>query len=214
MTFYKIRLLAEWLVLFVGVPLALALGWLDLPGRFGKLWVLFIAMAACLLYLLLNKNFDNRRLGGLAKIKLVWKGMLLRCVLCAALLFAAMLIFFPSNLFGLLHYNARLWLIIMLLYPFLSAWPQELIYRSFMFERYKPVFGQNRGMVMASSVAFSFLHVLYLNWIALALTLVAGYVFSINYKKTGYLATPFIEHAIYGNLLFTVGLGMFFFRAI
>lgn len=214
MTLYKTRLLAEWLVLFIGVPLALALDLVDLPGRFGKLWVLVAATLACFLYLWWDKSFDTRRLGGLAKIKLIWKSLLLRCLLCAVLLLGAVLIFFPNSIFGLLRYNYKIWIIVFVFYPFLSAWPQELIYRSFMFQRYKSLFGQNFGMVAASSVAFAFLHIIYLNWIALASTLVAGYIFSINYKKTGYLAPAFVEHAVYGNLLFTIGLGMFFFRAI
>lgn len=214
MTLYKFRLTTEWLVLFFGVPLVVALGWLPFTGRWVKLILLLSATFICLLYLLWDKNFGKKRLGGLTKLKLIWKGLLLRSLLCAALLLILGFLFYPEHLFGLLKYRFNIWLMVFILYPILSAWPQELIYRSFMFQRYKTIFGENYGMVAASSVAFAFLHIIYLNWLAITLTLIAGFIFSINYKKTGVLATVALEHAIYGNLLFTIGFGMFFFRAM
>lgn len=208
----KIFLGAEWLVLFFGVPLAISQRWIPLNGALSKIVLLFGAALACLLYLLWDKRFDNRRLGGIYKIRLIWKGLVVRIALCAILLLLLCYLLIPNMLFAFVKHNPRMWLIVFLCYPFLSAWPQELIYRAFMFQRYQKLFGNNLGMLAASSIAFAFLHVIYLNWIAVTLTLIAGYVFSANYKKTGYLAASALEHAIYGNLLFTIGMGVFFFR--
>lgn len=211
---YKLRLLVEWLVLFFGAPFVLSQDLISLPGRMGKLILLFTAMLICLVYLLWDKKFDNRRLLGFGKVKLIWKGLVLRVILCAVLLLVLCRIFYPEMLFAFLKYNPKIWAVVFVLYPLLSALPQELIYRSFMFQRYTAIFGNNWGLITASSVAFAFLHIIYLNWIAIVFTLVAGFIFSINYKKTGCLIPVTIEHGIYGNLLFTIGFGMFFFRAM
>lgn len=210
---YRIWLGMEWLILFFGVPLAISQGWIPLSGALSKLALLIAAALACALYLLRDKTFSNRRLGGLGKIKLIWRELLLRVFLCALLLLAGCYLLIPEMLFAFVKNNPRFWLAVFILYPCLSAWPQELIYRAFMFQRYAKLFGGNLGMVAASTIAFAFLHIIYLSWVSMTLTLIAGYVFSINYKKTGHLATAALEHAIYGNLVFTIGMGIFFYRS-
>lgn len=210
---YKIRLGLEWLILFFGVPLAISQRWIPLNGALSKIGLLFGAALACFLYLMWDKSFTKRRLCGLFKVKLIWKGLVVRIVLCTILLLALCYLLAPNMLFAFVKLNPRMWLMVLVLYPFLSAWPQELIYRAFMFQRYTKLFGDNLGMIAASSIAFAFLHVIYLSWVSMTLTLIAGYIFSMNYKKTGYLATAALEHAIYGNLVFTIGMGIFFYRS-
>ena len=46
---------------------------------------------------------------------------------------------------------------------------------------------------------------------AVALTLVGGWKFAATYRHTRSLWAVSIEHAIYGGILFTVGLGQFFY---
>lgn len=209
----KIWLGTEWLILFFGVPLAISQGWIPLSGALSKLGLLLAAALACFFYLRRDKTFGNSRLGGLGKIKLIWRELLIRILLCALLLLAGCYLLIPEMLFAFVKNNPRVWLMVFVLYPCLSAWPQELIYRAFMFQRYAKLFGGKLGMVAASSVAFAFLHVIYLSWVSMLLTLIAGYVFSLNYKKTGHLGTVALEHAIYGNLVFTIGMGVFFYRS-
>lgn len=210
---YRIWLGTEWLILFFGVPLAISQGWIPLNGALSKLGLLLAAALACLLYLLKDKTFGAGRLGGLGKIKLIWREFLIRISLCTLLLLAGCYLLIPDMLFAFVKNNPHIWLVVFVLYPLLSAWPQELIYRSFMFQRYIKLFGGKLGMVAASSIAFAFLHIIYLSWVSMLLTLIAGYVFSLNYKKTGHLATAALEHAIYGNLVFTIGMGVFFYRS-
>lgn len=209
----NIWLSAEWLILFVGVPLAVSQQWIPLKGFLSKLILLLGAALLCFLYLMRDKTFAKRRLCGLFKVKLIWKALVARIILCTALLLIFCYLMIPEMLFGFAKHAPQRWLVVLVLYPFISAWPQELIYRAFMFQRYAKLFGDNLGMVAASSIAFAFLHVIYLNWVSMTLTLIAGYIFSINYKKTGYLATAALEHAIYGNLIFTIGMGLFFYRS-
>ena len=97
----------------------------------------------------------------------------------------------------------------MLLSPLLSVCPQEFLYRAFFFERYQPLFGSGRGMIAASSLAFSFVHIIFGNWIAVGLCCLGGLLFSpTNAPALSLLAC--IDHALFGNLVFTIGLGQFF----
>lgn len=115
-------------------------------------------------------------------------------------------------MFGLIRRSYWIWIIVFVLYPLLSAWPQELIYRAFMFQRYRRLFTSDMAMIIASEAAFAFLHVLFRNWLAIGLTFIAGIVFAMDYHKTKALTPAFIEHALYGNLIFTIGLGYFFYQ--
>jgi membrane protease YdiL (CAAX protease family) len=99
----------------------------------------------------------------------------------------------------------------MVLYPLLSAFPQEAIYRAFLFHRYAPILKTGHARTWASVLAFSFLHIVFGNWVAVALTLPAGWIFARTYRTTGSLALASLEHAVYGCIVFTVGLGRFFY---
>lgn len=48
--------------------------------------------------------------------------------------------------------------------------------------------------------------------LSLLLTIPGGYLLSATYSKTKSLLVTGIEHAIYGNLVFTVGLGFYFYN--
>jgi uncharacterized protein len=59
------------------------------------------------------------------------------------------------------------------------------------------------------------MHILFHNWIALALTFPGGILFALRYCNTRSLAVSSLEHALYGCFLFTIGLGQFFYvRAV
>lgn len=200
----------EWLALFFGVPVVVAQGWVP----FNKLLLLVIVTVLCLVYLLLNKSFDPWRLGGLSRIKMIWKPFVVRVALCSALLFLFCWVLYPEYLFSFIKRSPKFWVVVFFFYPVVSAWPQELIYRAFMFQRYQKVFNRPKIMICASAAAFSFLHIIYINPVALTLTFIGGLIFAWDYHKTGHLGPSFVEHAIYGNLVFTLGLGMFFFRSL
>lgn len=101
--------------------------------------------------------------------------------------------------------------ILMLLYPILSALPQEFIFCSFFFKRYRPFFGANHEMIVASTIVFAYAHLLYINPVAPSLSLLGGAIFALTYRKTQSLALVTIEHGLYGNFLFLIGLGWYFF---
>jgi uncharacterized protein len=100
---------------------------------------------------------------------------------------------------------------VMLLYPILSVIPQELVFRSYIFHRYRALFPNNSWMVGVSAAAFGFVHIVLLDWVAPVLCFLGGIIFSRNYAKHHSLALVSIEHALYGCWVFTVGLGWYFY---
>jgi membrane protease YdiL (CAAX protease family) len=54
----------------------------------------------------------------------------------------------------------------------------------------------------------------FLNPLAVLLTIPGGFLLSKTYGRTKSLLVTGIEHAIYGNLVFTVGLGFYFYKGL
>lgn len=136
--------------------------------------------------------------------------LFLRFVLCGALLTILTRWFFPFLFLSLPRLHPVFWVVIMVLYPLLSVWPQEVIFRRFLFHRYTEIFGP-RGVIAASALAFGFAHIIFLNWIAVALTTAGGVMFARNYARERSLWLVCLEHSLYGCLVFTIGLGRFFY---
>ncbi|QDH25432.1 CPBP family intramembrane metalloprotease [Neokomagataea tanensis] len=132
------------------------------------------------------------------------------CVLAPCILLMTWLVF-PHNFLSLPRTNPKLWGLVLLLYPVLSVWPQEMLYRRFLFTRYSALFSSNHAVVLASALAFGFAHILFLNAIAIGLCTIGGLLFARDYAKHNSLLLSCIEHALYGCLLFTAGLGRFFY---
>jgi membrane protease YdiL (CAAX protease family) len=106
----------------------------------------------------------------------------------------------------------RLWLLIMIAYPVFSVYPQEIVYRAFFFHRYAAILPTQTSMVVASAAFFALGHVFFLRpWIAMSLTFAGGLLFSYHYAISRSLLLASIEHALFGQLIFTIGLGRFFY---
>ena len=96
-------------------------------------------------------------------------------------------------------------------YPVISAFPQEFIFCSFFFNRYERYFGNGKAMIWASAITFAYAHILYINPVAPTLSLLGGLIFAQNFAKYRSLALVTIEHGLYGNSLFVIGLGWYFY---
>jgi len=117
----------------------------------------------------------------------------------------------PDRLFEFAKYNPIFILVLFTLYPVLSALPQEFIFCSFFFKRYERFFGTGKKMIIASAIVFGYAHMLFINPVAPTLSLIAGFIFASTYAKHKSLALITIEHGLYGNYLFLVGLGWYFY---
>jgi uncharacterized protein len=140
------------------------------------------------------------------------KPILIRWVLAVIGMIGFLYFYNPSELFSLVLDRPQIVPMILLMYPILSALPQEFIFCSFFFKRYAPFFGGGWIMVLASAVIFAYAHILYINPVAPALSFLGGLIFALTYKKHHSLALVTIEHALYGNALFLIGLGTYFYR--
>lgn len=76
---------------------------------------------------------------------------------------------------------------------------------------YRSLFRSDTGIIIASALAFGFAHVIFLNWIAIGMTTVGGLLFARDYARHRSLRLTCLEHSLYGCLIFTVGLGRFFY---
>lgn len=139
------------------------------------------------------------------------KPVLIRWLIACVGMTLFLLIYDPDRLFGLFHYRPEIIPFLLVLYPVVSALPQEFIFCSFFFERYKDFFGSGSKMVIASGVMFAYAHCLYINPVAPTLSFFGGLIFASTYRKTNSLALVTIEHGLYGNFLFLIGLGFYFY---
>ena len=120
-------------------------------------------------------------------------------------------LYLPERFLAFPAEKPGLWGLVMLLYPLLAAWPQEIIYRAFFFRRYAPLFPRPGAMIAASALAFGLAHALYGNWVSPLLSALGGAVFAWRFQRHGSLAAASLEHGLWGDFLFTSGLGWFFY---
>lgn len=107
--------------------------------------------------------------------------------------------------------NFWIWILLILSYPFWSAFTQEFIFRFFFYHRYKILFNNVLVMILVNACCFSMAHIIFRNWLALVFTFVGSIIFSLTYIRSRSLNLVFIEHSLYGNIFFTNGLGIFFY---
>ena len=195
----------ELVTLFIGIPIAY---YYDL-FPFHKIIPLILGALYTIALLVFDKSFNRQEIGlnGFNN----YKHMLMRSICVFIILVAATYLIAPDQLFFLPQNATWLWAVIMLMYPVWSVIPQELIYRTFFFHRYQPLFPSNTAMIIASGVAFAFMHIIFENIVALVFSLAAGIILSIIYSRHRSLLGISLEHAIYGNMVFTTGLGTFFY---
>ena len=205
----RLLLLAlEFAAVFLIVPL------LIYYRRIPNLPIPYLLITATLAFLVLwdDPGFNLSRLAAWGNFRPFVSTILIRDAVCLAGLGVAVYLRAPQLLFSLIRGSPRLWALIFLLYPLFSVYPQELLYRAFFFHRYQPLFGNGWGMVIASAAAFGFVHIIFRNWLAVGLCLIGGFLFSLTYQASGSLLLACLDHAIFGNFLFTIGLGEFFYH--
>jgi membrane protease YdiL (CAAX protease family) len=200
---------ARWLELlacFLAAPALLVF----LPG-IAILPTVVVAALLAVVGLRRDPSFDRRQLWSFRAPRPVLLALLARTIVGCALLTVLVLVWQPARLFFLPRHHPLSWLAIVLGYPLLSVYPQELLYRAFFFQRYRALFPRHAGRIAASALLFGYGHIVLHNAPSIALTLVGGLLFGLTYERTRSLPLASLEHAIYGSWLFTVGLGDFFY---
>jgi len=209
----RLALLIEMLALFIGLPIALfyAVRYEALP-LFVVLQPVLLAFVA---FLVLDRSFSLWRelirlpslseLGSMAAILVIAGGMV------AAFVAQEL----PEKYLNFPLQRPHTWERIMLLYPLLSVPVQELVYRTFFFHRYGPLFGSERGVLIVTNGAlFGFAHIVFGNTVAIFGSMVIGALLAYRYEATRSFWAVWLEHTLWGWLVFTVGLGHFFFTGV
>jgi membrane protease YdiL (CAAX protease family) len=194
--------------LYVGLPAALAL-WL--PGR-PFLPLLWLAALAAAVALARDPAFRAEPPRGTRWSRRQWGPMLLRFGAACAVLAALVLAWMPDAFLEFPRQRPRLWALVMVLYPVLSALPQGVLYRALFFHRYAGLFPSPRARLLAGAAAFSLGHLLFLSPWTLALSFIGGLCFAHTYLRTRSLALSTVEHALYGCAVFSLGLGRLFYH--
>lgn len=170
---------------------------------------LWVATAGCLLWLKFDRSFDRRVLGGLSKLSGQWRSMVLLIVLSIPVMVVLTMWLLPGGLFALPSQRPVIWVMVCVFYPLLSVYPQEVIYRAFIWHRYSEIFPSPWARIAASGIMFGLMHFMFGNVVAVAVTLVGGVLFAWRYERCRSVAVVSLEHAIYGVLLFTIGVGAY-----
>lgn len=212
----------EMLALFVGGPVLLYRFPAVLGG--GRLFLFLMLMGAvCTVGLYFDSKFDNKKLWNAKAVPPAIGWVIGRWLIACILLTAAFGLFagralpglsipVPTGLFGIFNrpeLPRLLPLMIFIFYPWVSVYPQNVIYRAFFCQRYRPILGGGWLLIVVNAAAFSFGHYMFNNWVVLALTFVGGLIFTRTYLRSRSLLLATIEHAMYGLFCFYLGIGVF-----
>jgi membrane protease YdiL (CAAX protease family) len=195
-------LVTEFFLLFILLPLSFAIDysvWLKaIFAGFGFLYILFVLKRVERISFGIEKNIAW---------KSFWKRIGVTFLVVAIVTTVFVLISNSSALFYVPMNKPALFFIILFVYTFLSVWPQEIIYRTFFMKRYSVLFRSKYLLVFINGVLFSLAHLFFRNTLVSVLTFLGGLLFALTFLKYKSTLLVSIEHALYGNWLFTVGMG-------
>lgn len=192
---------------FVVAPLLLATAprWMVTIGIIGSGCI-------SLAVLLRDPTFPRRTLWDAALARQGLREVAIRTIVVWTGLFLVTFLRQRAHLFEMPRARPVAWLLVMTLYPVLSAYSQELVFRTLFFHRYGGLFRRPLGRVLASGLLFGWAHVVVHNLVAVLLATIGGLLFASTYERRRSTLLVSIEHALYGDFIFTVGLGGLFYN--
>jgi uncharacterized protein len=201
-------LLAECLVFFFIAPAMLFFvrhwfAWRITP-------VVIAVALLCTACLFFDKGFDSRRLWEVRSLRAHLKGIALAFLAPAVLLGVFTYAFHPQLFLYFVSTEPLLWLVFVVLYPPFVCYPQEILFRAFFFHRYGPLFRNEAATIVMSGLSFGLAHVFFNNPYAPAFATLGGMLFAYRYARAGTVMAPAVEHSLWGNFIFTIGMGWFF----
>lgn len=197
------RLLAEFAALYLAAPVAVAVA---LPPDL-LLPVVLPLTALGLALLGRTPGFAWRDLAhGWGRIG--WGRVAAMALAAAAVGLGLILVLRPWALFEPGRSVPLLLLAILVLYPPLSALPQEVLFRPLFFRRYGALLPQGeRAQVVLNAAIFSLAHLVYWSWVVALLTFAGGIAFAHAYRVRRSFPEAVALHAVAGCVLFALGLG-------
>lgn len=201
------RLWLEFAILFAGVPVAMAVFF----GQYPLFPVLIGLTAVALVLLWLTPDFELKELlrgPVLGEWRIIVGFTLATAAVCAAVALTLV----PQRFLSMPLYNTGFWLMLMVVYPIASALPQELIFRPLFFRRYGRLFPNVGTAVAVNAVAFGLGHLFYMNWVTITMTAFGGAVMGWAYMRHRSFLLAWLLHSIGGQIIFTAGLGIYFYH--
>jgi membrane protease YdiL (CAAX protease family) len=192
----------ELLIIFVFIPISFVFNYAPILklviGILGFTYITFVLFKVEKIKVHIEKNNNWQAF---------WKSTIIKLLIIAFI--TSLFVWFTDkeSLFVVLLNKPKLWLLMLLFYSLFSVYPQELLYRTFFFKRYKILFKNEYVFIFINALLFSLAHLFFKNTLVLILTFVGGILFAFTFKKTKSTFLVSIEHSIYGCWLFTVGMG-------
>lgn len=209
----RYRLLIELGLVFIGAPVAIR--YVVYVWHVPLFLVLQPVLTTLILYLLWDRTFGLRRelYRGFSHDEFI--SILLLFLVTGGIITTYVELEMPDAFLAFPTLRPNTWLLIMLLYPVMSVMAQEIVYRTFFFHRYGPLFGNARWLaILVNGFLFGFAHIIFGSYVAIALTCLLGWLLAWRYERTRSFWAVWLEHTLYGNLIFTVGLGSYFFTGV
>lgn len=198
----------EFVVLFIAVPLAV-FAYFEYISVFAVYGLIFLIS---LFLLHKTPDFNWRELVDIHTLKRQGIVLAVSFVTTALVVGGLAWHFLPERFLSTWEGRESLLLRILLFYPFLSALPQEVMYRVLFFKRYRQLFYNTNAAILANASCFSLLHIFYQNWFAVGLTFVGGIVFAWAYVHRNSFTLAWVMHSLGGQLIFISGLGIYFYH--
>jgi hypothetical protein len=209
----RVWLTIEMLLLYVGAPIGV---YSLLYAYHIPLFKIFpVVFAIFVLILTLHRGFSWREALGRGISLKTLAGILGTFVIAAPLLAVFAWYDSPSRFLAFPRYAQGLWLMVMVLYPLLSVTTQEIMFRLFFFSRYRGLFGSDaQAAIVLNAVLFAFVHIIFQNMTTIIISFFGGLLFASRYETTRSYWATVLEHTLYGNFIFTLGLGQYFYTGV
>ncbi len=210
---FRVLLVAEMGLIYIGAPLAVAIAVHDL--HLPVFIALMPVLGIVLMCLLVDPTFSIKRE--------LTRGFGLATLCSILAVFAVgggavtyyVVTFHPDWFLEFPRNRPETYKRIMLLYPAMSVVVQELVYRTFYFHRYGALFGRAWWLAIGlNGVLFGLGHIVIGTELAVYGSMATGTLFATRYAMTRSFWAVFLEHTLWGALVFTVGLGRFFFAGV
>lgn len=202
----RARLLAEFLLFYLIAPLAIAV---LLPAS-ALFTVLFAFTAVGLGLLHVTEGFHWAELARGAD-RIEWRKVGLFALATAAVAGTVVALTAPGQALILPREHPALFAAILVLYPPLSALPQEIVFRPLFFRRYGALLPGLWPGILLNAALFSLAHLMFWNWIVAAMTFSGGIAFAWAYEARRNFPMAVVLHGVAGWIVFAAGLGIFFY---
>lgn len=213
-TLRRVWLMLELALLFVAAPIGLDM--IMQQQRIPLFLALLPVLAVVVFVLLLDPTFQFRQELRRGFGWKTWVTIVLIFALGGAAVTYWVKVTHPDWYMDMPRNRPTVWQHIMLLYPFASVLTQEIVYRTFYFHRYGPLFGERLAWLglLLNAPLFGLAHIVVGTPFALISTCFTGLLFTVRYHTARSFWAVWIEHTLWGWLVFTVGLNHYFFSGI